>query len=289
MKEEIWKSIAEFVKVSKYPHLPCPYCGVEHLGLDAKSLQVRPLPDSYKEVASRHFKDLEAEKLKSLSEKGAAVKDVFETQPLLGFLIGLGAVATELQADIENMAQSIAFFQCGGCQASVSAVGLAKVYRARTGEQPKQETEVKFEYFTPSIPMIPLSKHLPREIKVELLDAFKHYHFDPPSAASKLRRAIEKFCQSQGAKGTNLHRQIDSLKATLPLEAQYLEALKLVGNEGTHSNGVDEGDLLLAFKVIQYVLEFFDRKKRFEETMPDYEKIQEKFNSQLLGSDPVKV
>jgi hypothetical protein len=278
MNEKIWKSIASFVRIDKYPALPCPYCGKEKLVLDTDTVSFKVLPDKYKEMASRHFCDLDLEKKARMNQTGETVKEAFEDNAFVGFLLGIGAIATELNEDMQSIAQTTAFLQCNHCDGAVSAVGLAKVFSAKNRNNPVRTNEVKFEYFTPAVPMMPLSINIPKSIRLELMDAFKHYHFDPPSAASKLRRAIEKFCKDSKAEGTNLHQQISSLKKTLPLEAQYLEALKLVGNEGTHSDGVNEDDLLLAFEVIQYVLEHYDRKKRFQETFEHYEKITEKFN-----------
>jgi hypothetical protein len=278
MNEKIWKSIAGFVPVSKYPVLPCPYCHKEALALDATTVQTKSLPDKYKVMASRHYQDVEKAKQERIAQTVVKTNEALESDSILGFLLGLGSVAVEYTADVESMAHSIAFLQCQQCSGAVSAVGLAKVFTSKSSQKQAREEELKFEYFTPPIPMMPLSPNVPENIQSEIRDAFKHYHFDPPSAASKLRRAIEKFCKDSNAEGGNLHHQISSLKKTLPLEAQYLEALKLVGNEGTHSDGVNEDDLLLAFKVIQYVLEHYDRKKRFEETFEHYEKITKKFN-----------
>ena len=278
MNEQIWKSIAGFVPVNEYPKLPCPYCGIDELCLDPESVRTKPLPAKYKEMAGRHYRDLEKEQKARVAQNNKDLKEAYEEDTFLGILIGVGSVLAEISRDIESMAQTTAFLECSKCKGAVSAVGLAKVFTSKSKTNLVRPSEVKFEYFTPSVPMMALSKNLPRTIRLELMDAFKHYHFDPPSSASKLRRAIEKFCIDNEAQGKNLHRQIESLKTFLPLEAQYLEALKLVGNEGTHSDGVNEDDLLLAFQVIQYVLEHYDRKKRFEETFKHYEKINEKFH-----------
>lgn len=288
MNEKIWKSIAGFVPLSKYPVLPCPYCHKVALSLDTATVQTRSLPAKYKAMAGRHYQDVDKAKQARMNQTMVNTKEALESDSMLGFILGLGTVAAEYTADVESMAHSIAFLQCQQCSGAVSAVGLAKVFTPKSSQKIKREGELKFEYFTPPIPMMPLSPNVPEDIQSEIRDAFKHYHFDPPSAASKLRRAIEKFCKDSKAEGASLHHQISSLKKTLPLEAQYLEALKLVGNEGTHSDGVNEDDLLLAFEVIQYVLEHYDRKKRFEETLDHYKKIKEKFDkSKTVAAKPV--
>lgn len=280
MNTEIWTSISGFVDITNYPKLPCPYCSIGEVLLDQKSFQTRPLPDKYKEMASRHYEDQQKMQEARIADKGELVVAAYDEHPLWGILVGVFAVSAELNEKIRTVGQCVSFFECQQCQGVVSAVGFSKLHHRKADNEAQLPPQAKFEYFTPTIPMMEVSTNVPSNIRSELFDSFKHFHFDPPSAASKLRRAIEKFCHDLGAEGRNLQRQINSLKDTNPEEAKYLEVLKLVGNEGTHSDGVDEQDLLLAFKVFQYVLELYDRRARFKATMPDYEKITSKFNAE---------
>ena len=288
MRTEIWKSINGFVDIAKYPKLPCPYCSSETLSLDQRSFQTKPLPEKYKEMASRHYEDQQKLQEARIAERGDLVVSAFDDHPLWGLIVGVCAIGAELAERIHSIYQCISFFECEQCQGAVSAVGFSKIHQRRSDSEVQQSPQVKFEYFTPTIPMMDVSPNVPVGIRSELLDSFKHYHFDPPSSASKLRRAIEQFCHDMGAEGKNLQRKINSLKDTNPEEAKYLEALKLVGNEGTHSDGVDEQDLLLAFKVFQYVLELYDRRARFIATMPDYQKITAKFSNEISQIEHVK-
>ncbi|MEH6650606.1 MAG: DUF4145 domain-containing protein [Motiliproteus sp.] len=247
--------------------------------LDQASLKTKPLPDKYGEMASRHYEDQQKLQEERIVGKGRLVVAAYDGHPVWGLLVGALAISSEINEVIRTLGQCISFLECQQCQGVVSAVGLAKLHHRTAADKVQKPTQVKFEYFTPTIPMMGVSDNVPDNIKSELFDSFKHFHFDPPSAASKLRRAIEKFCDDQGAQGNNLHRQIIDLKQTNPEEAQYLEALKLVGNEGTHSDGVDEQDLLQAFKMFQYVLELYDRRARFQATQVDYNKITSKFDT----------
>nr|WP_243749561.1 DUF4145 domain-containing protein [Pseudoteredinibacter isoporae] len=112
------------------------------------------------------------------------------------------------------------------------------------------------------------------------MDAFKQFHFDPLSSASKLRRAIERFCEGEGASGGNLHRKIESLQNVMPDEAGYLMTLKLVGNEGTHAHDVTEDDLLQAFNLFEVVLSIFERREKFRLVSKHRDQLNEKFESQ---------
>lgn len=178
-----------------------------------------------------------------------------------------------------DVQQTVGYLNCNSYHGAVVASGLVKTCIAKFSDKAPQANEFKFDHFSPVIPMMYVSDQVPSDITEELFDSFKYYHFDPNSAAAKLRRAMEKFCESMGAKGSNLHRQIESLANTYPQEAEYLGALKLVGNEGAHSGGVAEPDLLLAYRVFQFVLELYDRQARYQEAVTDFDALQAKFNS----------
>ncbi|BBB29886.1 DUF4145 domain-containing protein [Neptunomonas japonica] len=278
MNTDIWTSISSFIDATKYPSLPCPYCKSGEVALDLASLETRPLPDKYKEMASRHYEDQKKVQADRIAIKGVSVIAAFDEHPLLGIIFGACAISEELKEDIRTVGQCISFFECKQCKGGISGIGLAKIHQRKAVNEEQKPTQVKFEYFTPTIPMMDVSPNVPSNIKSELFDSFKHFHFDPPSAASKLRRAIEGFCKVEGAEGSNLQRQINSLKSISSEEVEYLGALKLVGNEGTHSDGVDEQDLLQAYTVFEYVLELYDRRARYQATLPDFKQITSKFN-----------
>ena len=274
-----WMAINEFVAVGQYPALPCPYCAGS-VSIDEASLSVRPLPDVYKKRACRHYVDPEKVKQDRLAKSTEMVSGATDTHPAFGLLVGVFVVASEFATDEMDVEQCVAFLQCSKCAGAVSATGLVKTYSSLKQDKQPKPTEVKFENFSPIIPMMRVSDHVPVGILAELNDSFKHYHFDPCSAASKLRRAIEQFCEDMGVAGGNLHHKISSLRKTHPEEADYLEALKLIGNEGTHSDGVEELDLLQAYRIFQYVLELYDRRARYKATLADYQEITNKFTKE---------
>lgn len=275
-----WVAINEFVAVGKYPELPCPYCASGSVSIDETSLSIRPLPEAYKQRASRHYVDPERLKQDRLRKSTEIVSEAANAHPAFGLLVGFCAVASELSTDEMDVKQCLAFLQCSHCKGSVSATGLIKSYSSVKQDKAPTPIEVKFEHFAPIIPMMRVADNVPLGIQAELYDSFKHYHFDPCSAASKLRRAIEQFCKDMGAEGGNLHHQISSLRKTHPEEAEYLEALKLIGNEGTHSDGVEELDLLQAYHIFQYVLELYDRRARYQATLADYKELKNKFTKE---------
>ena len=269
-----WKSINKLLVIDKYPELPCPYCGND-LQLEQETISYRALPKGYQQVSSRDYQGYLKESQQRQENAANSIKRAFDDNAFWGVFATIYHASEELKNANQVIEQCTAFLCCKACNGSVAAVGLAKSTMTETR---RSQTSVKFEYFTPTIPMMGLSRHTPPSIQKELVDAFKHYHFDPLSAASKLRRAIEQFCDDQDAKGGNLHQKISSLTKSSPEEAQYLMALKLVGNEGTHAFDVDEDDLLKAFSIFSVVLELYDRRARFQETLPNYNEIISKFD-----------
>lgn len=274
MDIEVWEKIISFVDKNHYPTLPCPYCYETSLKIDESSFQSRKISPAVAEQYSRKYKEERQKPTEELDKAIRSNEDYGEKHPLLALFVIGASVYNAYQSPANSpIYQQVCFLKCSSCGESVSASGLL----IKHDKNNVSKELIKFDHFSPTVPIITISKHVPDNIKSELNDSFKHFHFDPPSAAAKLRRAIEKFCQDNNAKGNNLHRMIESLRSTRPEEAEYLLSLKLVGNEGTHSDGVDEADLLHAYKLFQFVLEFYDRKARFQETKQDHDKINQKF------------
>ena len=126
--------------------------------------------------------------------------------------------------------------------------------------------------------MFEISSIAPSSIQFELLGAFSYFHIDTNSSASKLRRAIDKFCSELGMKPNTLARQIKELETKYSTEADFLNTLRLVGNEGTHSDNVNEDDLLLAFDIVEEVLAIFPRLAKLERLKAPQAQLEDKFD-----------
>jgi hypothetical protein len=265
-----WKKIFSFTLTDEYPSITCPYCSAETLKIQQDSLVLKQISREQAEKSYKKYAQIKKQKEDKISE---AAKE-FKSETLLGAVFSVGAVLLlDHTADFNGDPSLMnGFMQCQSCGGNVSINGLA--IDSNRGEN---NIRLKVEYFSPCVPVFRISENVPEIIMTELQNSFLHIHFDPNSAASKLRRAIEQFCSDWGAKGKNLHQQICSLKERHPEEAEYLESLKLLGNEGTHASNVEEVDLLYAYKVFQFVLELYDRKARYQLAKEDYEKIITKF------------
>jgi hypothetical protein len=276
MDISLWKNITNFVNIDKYPQLPCPHCFKTSLALDQNSIQLRSIDQKTLEFGSRKFKEA---KQASDTKKSQLIKDSGKSGSFWLELFKMGGYLLEEWNNPVNGKPYLlsGFFTCNSCKQSVAATGICLKPNQLNSDQKPKPASIKIEHFSPTVPITPISINVPEHIKSELLDAFKHFHFDPLSSASKLRRVIEQFCDNMEAKGKNLHQKICSLKATLPEETEYLEALKLLGNEGTHAYQVSELDLLHAFEITQFVLEVYDRKARYLKTKTNYQELVNKF------------
>ena len=276
----LWKRISNFVAKDSYPKLPCPHCNNVELTLDLESIQTRSASEKVLLEGSRKYRDEKLKKKRVSDERQAAIQEADGFWlPLLGTIITAHQEETAAINGIPYLFS--AFFNCDSCDQHIVSTGV--LLKPKKGFDDKSKPEhIKIEQFSPTVPIFPLSTNTPKVIGEELFDSFKHFHFDPPSAASKLRRAIEQFCDDMKVEGGNLNRKVQNLAKTHPEEAAYLEPLKLIGNEGTHGCDVTELDLLYAFQMFQFVLELYDRKARFESLQQTYDKLANKVGKERL-------
>lgn len=280
MDLNLWKGISGFVSIEQYPTLPCPYCNQHSLILDRDSIQTREVSEEVLVNASRKYRG-EKQKHQQVNERNLDTFDKSEGA-WLRIIVAAVSIYQDSVAVINGASFLFSgFFYCTKCKNHVAATGALLKPSAGFSETEKP-AHIKVDNFSPTVPIFPLSINTPKIIGEELFDAFKHFHFDPPSAASKLRRAIEKFCDDMQVEGSNLNRKVQSLAKIHPEEAAYLEPLKLVGNEGTHGSDVDELDLLYAFQMFQFVLELYDRKSRFESLQETYDKLANRVGKERL-------
>lgn len=275
-----WQRIVGFVKVDDYPSLPCPYCNEEQLCIETESLQFRKLPEGIALKSSRKYQIDKTALDDDMASVGQKIIDS-ESNFFLKAFLAIGTHHQYVSNPINGEPNLFSgFFSCQNCQQSVTASGL--YMRSFSFDKKEKPPAIKVEHFSPTVPIVSVSSFTPDSIQVELNDAFKHFHFDPASSASKLRRAIESFCEDMQVKGKNLHQKICSLKEQYPEIAEYLEPLKLVGNEGTHAHDVTEIDLLHAFEIFKFVLEIYDRKARYIATRDNYKQLVSKFGSDKM-------
>ena len=111
---------------------------------------------------------------------------------------------------------------------------------------PKYETIYEVNYLNPAINLIEVPKNTPTDITEVIHESFTLFWIDEGACGNKVRSTVENLLDSQKVKKyvTNkkgkrqrlkLHQRLESFKDKEPEIANYLMALKWVGNEGSHS------------------------------------------------------
>ena len=239
LDESLWLKIIKFAPITSYPKLPCPYCGSHDLEIMSDAFQFKEL--SLKAI-DRYLKKFDTKTVPNFENDDHVLIKIIDT------------LAYGFDRFTHSVHQCVGFFKCATCEEHVSAAGVVKRHNeGKLGDQ------IKIETFSPPIPMFPLQNTTPSIINEELLGSFGYFHSDTCSSGNKLRRSIERLCDELGYTG-RLHRKLQDMSKDYPQEARWLNSLKLLGNEATHADNIDEKDLLMGYKVLEVVLDIFRRK-----------------------------
>ena len=121
-------------------------------------------------------------------------------------------------------------------------------------------------FFYEAPPVFPIPENCPLEIEQELKRAFALVWVDIGSSANRLRSAIEVFLnerkvlkttKNKKGKRLDLHGRIKLFHTKNADAANSLEAVKWLGNEGSHANldSLTIDDLLDGFELFEYAIE----------------------------------
>ena len=126
----------------------------------------------------------------------------------------------------------------------------------------KEFKTLTIETLYPMVHLIPVYEQYPREVKDLVIESFSLYLEHPSSCANKLRILVEKILDDLKIPSKNKNNKrlitqvrIKILKKTKPKEANYLEALKWVGNEGSHDTVIKQDDLPKIYEILNKVLD----------------------------------
>jgi hypothetical protein len=155
--------------------------------------------------------------------------------------------------------------------------------RCRAGGPDEDEWEIDYaEILTlrqsvPAPRLMEIPKVCPDSVKDCIDSAANVLWVDPASAANRLRSAIEKLLDSQGIprvrnvetsrgpvdRPISTHDRITKFKEGEPEAAKLLEAVKWIGNSGSHEGSMEIEHVLTAVSLLEYVLnELYDNKKQ---------------------------
>lgn len=163
------------------------------------------------------------------------------------------------------------------CRDCVAVLGDAFVEQA--GEYGNLITVYRPRMFAPALHIFNIPPQCPADVQGEIIAAFQLFWCDPEAAMNHARKAVEMVLthlgvkrfelSSTAAKATGkkkrifvaLHNRIGILRRTQPEIADRLEAVKWIGNVGSHSKGITKDDLFDSFDLIEDVLqEHFEKR-----------------------------
>ncbi|EKN3716706.1 TPA: DUF4145 domain-containing protein [Yersinia enterocolitica] len=169
-----------------------------------------------------------------------------------------------------------ATYECVECKQRIRSLGTAAIryhenYDPRTGDHYIDEYKVfSPQFFLPSLVIFEPTQQCPKEVKKVLFDSFKLAFCDIPSAANKVRVALEVLISleipANELVNKTLHQRIPLLEAKYPTIDGIKDislAIKWIGNAGSHQqDGVPEFALKFAYEAFEVILrEIYETKK----------------------------
>jgi hypothetical protein len=176
-----------------------------------------------------------------------------------------------------------AVLTCVGCKADIGIAGEYRVQDDRHidpefGEGGDYVEYYRPRYFTDSPRLIECPPATPVAVLNEIAGSFQQYWSDPNSCANRIRSSVELLLTDQRVpkssgrdkegrwKFLKLHSRIERFAQFQQALAEKLMAVKWLGNAGSHSDSLDQDDLLDGYEILAFVLDelYSDRKRRVE-------------------------
>ncbi len=185
------------------------------------------------------------------------------------------------------------FLKCDYCNKKVMFLASA-LYSHSSQRNPinnkivfEEDERIFYPYiFIPPLNIIELNELIPDEIKKELIKSFSLYWIDFSACANKNRTIVELILNQQKIRKTftdvngkrrksTLHKRIQQFSKKNQKAADYLMAIKWVGNTGSHSNKLTREGLLEVYEILEYVLNIL-YDSTYERLMKNMLKINKK-------------
>ncbi|MBK3663493.1 DUF4145 domain-containing protein [Bradyrhizobium diazoefficiens] len=143
--------------------------------------------------------------------------------------------------------------ECAACGDVVAVIGRAALVPdpARVPEQPYTYQLFPMGFY-PAPPLISLPSGIPDSLADELRASFGLFWVDLGACANKMRVSVEKALDELAVpEAPTLFRRIDAFKHVDPEHAESFDALRHVGNVGSHEGDNTRETILDAFEVYQ--------------------------------------
>jgi hypothetical protein len=173
---------------------------------------------------------------------------------------------------------------CSNCDETVVVSGQRSEENYPSDEDQGIQSSVVPTSFYPDPKIIHIPKTCPKSVKKTLNESFGLYWLDISSCANKIRISIEVLLNelkvnktentSSGRKNLSLHQRILLYKTINPGVANYLLAIKWIGNAGSHYSEIKKENLLDAFELLEYSLELLynDKQKKLDKLSKEINK-----------------
>lgn len=179
----------------------------------------------------------------------------------------------------------ICLFICSNdrCKEVVANTGIGFVVENIELDEDGEVNEVNGDffgplYFRPPLKLIRIPKKCSKSIQKSLEESFQLFFSSPSSAANNLRISLEEILtelkikrftisKKRERKVLQLHQRIDLLPDRYSHIKEMMEAIKWLGNAGSHSHDeVKVDDVLNAYELMEHVLEeiYQSKGKRVE-------------------------
>lgn len=144
------------------------------------------------------------------------------------------------------------------------------------------ETFYELKYCEPPLRLLAIPDMTPEDVKRAIAAASRVIWMDTPSAANRLRAAIEYLLSHLGvAKRGSTHNRIERLATTRKDVATVLEAVKWVGNSGSHSGTLPLKDVLEGAALLERALELV-----YDDTKDQLDQLAREINERARRRGP---
>lgn len=117
------------------------------------------------------------------------------------------------------------------------------------------DTFYELRYCDPALRLLAVPDRTPEDVKRAIESASQFIWMDPSSAANRLRAGIEYLLTDLGvAKRGTTHKRIERLAASRQDIATVLEAVKWIGNDGSHTAVMPLKDVLEGVALLERAL-----------------------------------
>lgn len=133
--------------------------------------------------------------------------------------------------------------------------GIHGVVDSDGQDYPEEYLAYHPHFMAPSLPLFSIPEGTPKTVRASLKAGFNLAFCDTNAAANHLRKAVECLLNELGVpNNTALGNRIKNLTSPHDLLKHDLEAVKWLGNEGSHGTGINQEHMLLGYAIMEKCL-----------------------------------